>query len=96
LAPREAKGLAAELSSYYAGYAPLFARREQREWAQLYLRGRLSDLVKCKLSATVHDCSRKSCTAAESLQFSTTISGWPKACKSTSDEFLTFSHIHFW
>ena len=42
LAPREAKQLAKELSSYYADYAPLFARREQREWAQLYLRGQLS------------------------------------------------------
>ena len=43
LASREAKRLAAELSNYYAEYAPLFARREQREWAQLYMRGQLSD-----------------------------------------------------
>ena len=44
LARRDAKRLALELSNYYAEYAPLFARSEQREWAQLYLRGQLSDL----------------------------------------------------
>jgi SRSO17 transposase len=45
--------LAAELSSYYAGYAPLFARREQREWAQLYMRGQLSDLERKSIEPMV-------------------------------------------
>jgi SRSO17 transposase len=44
LAQRDLKNLAAELSQYSAAYAPLFKRREQREWAQLYLRGQLSEL----------------------------------------------------
>ena len=35
LARPDAKRLASELSHYYSEYAPLFARREQREWAQL-------------------------------------------------------------
>ena len=35
LARPDAKRPASELSHYYAAYAPLFARREQREWAQL-------------------------------------------------------------
>jgi SRSO17 transposase len=30
-----------ELAAYYARFAPLFARREQREWAAVYLRGLL-------------------------------------------------------
>ena len=44
LAPHELKHLAAELSQYSAQYAPLFKRREQRAWAQLYLSGQLSEL----------------------------------------------------
>ncbi len=32
----------AELTAYHAHFAPLFARREQREWAAVYLRGLLT------------------------------------------------------
>ncbi len=32
----------AELAAYHAQFAPLFARREQREWAAVYLRGLLT------------------------------------------------------
>jgi len=35
LARRDSKRLASELKDYYAEYAPLFLRRDQREWAQL-------------------------------------------------------------
>src|SRR5215210_5383322 len=35
-------GLVAELGAYHAHFAPLFQRREQRAWAALYLRGRLT------------------------------------------------------
>src|SRR5579863_6401747 len=34
-------GLAEELAAYHAHFAPLFARREQRAWAEVYLRGLL-------------------------------------------------------
>jgi SRSO17 transposase len=44
LAPREVARLAAELAAYHAGYADLYQRREQREWAEFYLHGQLSDL----------------------------------------------------
>lgn len=53
LARRDAKQLASELSNYYAEYAPLFARSEQREWAQLYLRGQLSDLERKSIEPMV-------------------------------------------
>jgi SRSO17 transposase len=45
--------LAAELSNFYTDYAPLFARREQRDWAQLYLRGQLSDLERKSIEPMV-------------------------------------------
>src|SRR5215475_11216165 len=53
LAPREAKRLAAELSNYYAEYAPLFARPEHQQWGQLYLRGQLSDLERKSIEPMV-------------------------------------------
>ena len=53
LARRDVKQLASELSNYYAGYAPLFARSEQREWAQLYLRGQLSELERKSIEPMV-------------------------------------------
>lgn len=34
--------LAEELVVYHQHFAPLFYRREQREWAELYLRGLLT------------------------------------------------------
>jgi SRSO17 transposase len=53
LARRDLKNLAAELSQYSAEYAPLFKRREQREWAQLYLRGQLSELERKSIEPMV-------------------------------------------
>jgi SRSO17 transposase len=53
LARRDAKRLAAELNHYYTAYAPLFARSEQRQWAQLYLRGQLSDLARQSIEPMV-------------------------------------------
>lgn len=53
LARRDVKRLASELSDYYVEYAPLFLRSEQREWAQLYLRGQLSDLERKSIEPMV-------------------------------------------
>lgn len=39
LTPEEIMGLVEELGAYHALFAPLFARREQREWAGVYLEG---------------------------------------------------------
>ena len=41
LTPHDLADVADELSAYHAHFAPLFQRREQREWAALYLRGLL-------------------------------------------------------
>ena len=41
LLPEDLEGMAEELAAYQAHFAPLFARREQREWAAIYLRGLL-------------------------------------------------------
>jgi len=42
LAPEEVASLAEELVAYHQHFAPLFYRREQREWAAVYLRGLLT------------------------------------------------------
>lgn len=44
LTPQEVAGLVEELHAYHALYAPLFQRREQRDWSAAYLRGLLADL----------------------------------------------------
>jgi hypothetical protein len=42
LAPEEVASLAEELVAYHQHFAPLFYRREQREWAAVYPRGLLT------------------------------------------------------
>nr|MBA3534606.1 IS701 family transposase [Ardenticatenales bacterium] len=49
----ELDGIVAELAAYHAIYGPLFARREQREWAALYLQGHLSALPRKSLEPIV-------------------------------------------
>jgi SRSO17 transposase len=41
LPPADLADVGEELAAYYARFAPLFARREQRAWAEVYLRGLL-------------------------------------------------------
>src|SRR5215472_17990871 len=40
--PEEVACLSEELAAYYQHFAPLFYRREQREWAEIYVRGLLT------------------------------------------------------
>ena len=42
LTAEEAVSLAEELTTYHQHFAPFFSRREQREWAAVYLRGLLT------------------------------------------------------
>ncbi len=42
LSMAEAASLAEELAAYHQHFAPFFYRREQREWAAVYLRGLLT------------------------------------------------------
>ena len=44
LAPREVEGLLEELTAYHAVFAPLFQRREQREWSRTYMEGQLLEV----------------------------------------------------
>lgn len=56
LTPQEVAGLVEELHAYhalYALYAPLFQRREQRDWAEQYLRGLLSGLPRKSIEPMV-------------------------------------------
>lgn len=41
LSPADLADVGTELAAYHARFAPLFARREQRAWAAVYLRGLL-------------------------------------------------------
>src|SRR5262249_59808319 len=45
LTPEDLADLGAELAAYHAHFAPFFARREQRAWAAVYLRGLLTAAV---------------------------------------------------
>ncbi len=52
--PEDVADLGTELAAYHARFAPLFARREQREWAELYLRGLLlADVPRKNVEAMV-------------------------------------------
>src|SRR4051794_20361976 len=42
LAPQDLVGLVEELAAYHTHFAPFFQRREQREWARVYLQGLLT------------------------------------------------------
>lgn len=68
LAPRDSKRLASELSNYYTEYGPLFLRSEQREWAQLYLRGQLSDLERKSIEPMVLRERGKNINAVRAVQ----------------------------
>ena len=46
LAPRDVEGFVERLSNYHASFASAFRRPEQQHWAQVYLRGLLSDLAR--------------------------------------------------
>lgn len=43
LTPRDVQGLLDRLAAYHAHFAPVFARGDQARWAEVYLRGLLSD-----------------------------------------------------
>ena len=53
LTPQDVDNLLEELRAYHALYAPLFQRREQRDWSVQYLRGLLSDLPRKSIEPMV-------------------------------------------
>lgn len=44
LAPRDTEHVAEALVAYHRAYADVYKRRAQRDWAEFYMRGQLSDL----------------------------------------------------
>jgi SRSO17 transposase len=46
LTPRDVQGVIEHLAAYHAHFAPAFARCEQARWAEIYLRGLLSDCAR--------------------------------------------------
>lgn len=68
LARRDSKQLASQLSDYYAEYAPLFTRSEQRQWAQLYLRGQLCNLERKSIEPMVLRQRGKDINAVRAVQ----------------------------
>lgn len=53
LTPQAIDNLVEELREYHAIYSPLFQRREQREWAEKYLQGLLSELPRKSIEPMV-------------------------------------------
>jgi len=46
LVPGDVEGFVDSLTNYHASFASAFRRPEQQHWAQVYLRGLLSDLAR--------------------------------------------------
>lgn len=49
LTPRDLHGLIDRLAAYHAHFAPAFARCDQAHWAEIYLRGLLSDCARTSI-----------------------------------------------
>src|SRR5918998_679973 len=69
LAPHALTDVADELTAYHAHFAPLFQRREQREWAALYLQGLLlTDVPRKNIEAMALRLRRAGPTAARTVR----------------------------
>ena len=76
LRPEDLADVGEELAAYHAHFAPLFARREQRGWAQVYLRGLLLadvrrknvEAMACELLARGPDAARRSRASSSSAE----------------------------
>ncbi len=67
LTPEEVAPLAEELAAYAQHFAPFFYRREQRDWAAVYLRGLLTADVRrreCRSDGSAPDGRRAACRTA--------------------------------
>ncbi|HXG19412.1 MAG TPA: IS701 family transposase [Methylomirabilota bacterium] len=73
---RDIQGLADELERYHSIYSPLFARREQRHWAKLYLQGLLSDLPRKSIEPMALELIGPRTTHVRTLQQFISIGAW--------------------
>lgn len=68
LAPRDVAQMAEALAAYHAEYATLYQRREQREYAEFYLRGQLSDLERKTVEPMVLEAKGRDTNAIRAVQ----------------------------
>ena len=79
LTPQDIVGLLEELHAYHAIYAPLFQRREQRDWAACYLRGLLSALPRKAIEPMVLALAGADRDAVRGLQQFVSAGSWDDA-----------------
>lgn len=76
LTPTDLDGIGAELATYHAIFSPLFARREQREWAATYLHGLLLDIPRKSIEPMVLHLRGADRNAVRTLQQFVSIGAW--------------------
>ncbi len=76
LTPQAIDGLAEALRGYHAIYSPLFRRREQREWAEKYLQGLLSELPRKSVEPMVLALEGANANAVRTMQLFLSEGAW--------------------
>jgi SRSO17 transposase len=76
LTPTDLDSIVDELHAYHAIFSPLFARREQREWAATYLRGLLLDIPRKSIEPMVLHLRGADRNAVRTLQQFIAIGAW--------------------
>lgn len=76
LTPTDLDGIVDELHTYHAIFSPLFARREQRAWAQTYLHGLLLDIPRKSIEPIVLHLRGADRNAVRTLQQFVSIGAW--------------------
>lgn len=79
LNPADVAGMVTHLAAYHQIYSPLFQRREQRENAELYLRGLLSPLERKSVEPMVLELMGVDRNAIRSLQYFVSDGTWDDA-----------------
>lgn len=76
LTPTDLDSIVDELHAYHAIFSPLFARREQREWAATYLHGLLLDIPRKSIEPMVLHLRGADRNAVRTLQQFIAIGAW--------------------
>jgi len=76
LTPTDLAGIMDELHAYHAIFSPLFARREQRDWAATYLHGLLLDIPRMSIEPMVLHLRGADRNAVRTLQQFVSIGAW--------------------
>lgn len=76
LTPTDLNGILDELQAYHAIFSPLFARREQREWAATYLHGLLLDIPRKSIEPMILHLRGADRNAVRTMQQFVSIGAW--------------------